>query len=436
MDLELLKLILAQMAAQGSPITDNVLTGASSLPSASSLAGAMNPETLVALGLLNPQSINAGVDAQLSKLMTEYAKKNAPAPVKFEASPAYFQNTLSPFGITAQIDPSGRLAQFNENTGNKIQDIVSAGLNAIASGRLTADQIIAGMAKDIVDNPNDYQGVQDYATQIQGAWKDFESKYKNFGDAVAKYQYDTANSAADSAIAPTRQQAMNEYYNSIGAPQLSLLGDPNAGYKFDPLTFADPNKLKALSEAVNRASTVTQRETNRVSDGMVSSASKAQDVYTAKGIDESAKAYATKVANSKVKVFDRSKSLGAAGALSTLIPFVAPVALSAAHLGSTGRQTEDKKKWQSTYEEAFKREKARLLADAAKQPKVSAETFSTDLRLAKAKQYTAEKALQDELSYNQQVADLVSQGLAAQGKTPFNANLQQILAYATAPKKK
>lgn len=436
MDPELLKLILAQMNASGSSDLGGLL-GMGTAPSPSSLSGAMNPETLVALGLLNPQSINAGVDAQLAELMTEYAKKNAPAPVKFEASPAVFQQSLGQWGIQPQVSPDGRLAQFNENTGNKAQDVVAAGLNAIASGKLTAEQLQAGLAQDILDNPDDYKGIQDASSLIQRTWKDFESQYKDFGNAVAKYQYETAQGVTQAGPAPTRQQAMNEYYKSIGAPQLSLLGDPSATYQFDPLTFADPAKIKALSEAVGRADTVVSRETNRVPKGMVSESEKLRQSYTAKGIEDTARAYAEKVANSKVDVASRAGAIARGAALGTTVPFLGTGLGALIGYGvGTARQSKEKGEWRDAYQQAYEREKARLEGEASKAPAVTAETLSGDLSLAKAKQYTAQKALNDELAFNQQVADLVSQGLAARGKTPFNQNLQQILAYATTPKKK
>ena len=115
---------------------------------------------------------------------------------------------------------------------------------------------------------------------------------------------------------------MSEYYKSIGAPQLSLLGDPSATYQFDPLTFADPKKLQALSEAVGRAQTVVSRETNRVPKGLVSESEKLRQSYTAKGIEDAAKTYATKVANSKVDVAGRAGAIARGAAFGSILPSI------------------------------------------------------------------------------------------------------------------
>ena len=123
---------------------------------------------------------------------------------------------------------------------------------------------------------------------------------------------------------------MSEYYKSIGAPQLSLLGDPSATYQFDPLTFADPKKLQALSEAVGRAQTVVSRETNRVPKGLVSESEKLRQSYTAKGIEDAAKTYATKVANSKVDVAGRAGAIARGAAFGSILPLI-PIRV----LGST-----------------------------------------------------------------------------------------------------
>lgn len=425
MDEETLKLLIQILGSQGGTTSPLFNTGAQLNVSPSSISSALNPEVLLASGLLSPNALGTGIadtEQQLYQKFLAETTKNVPVPL--ETTPRWFSDITTKYGVQSVTDPStGRIA-FAPTAGNDLSDYMSTQFNAIANGDITAQQAKTALA-DLVSTNDAYKPFASQLSNIQNTLDAFEKKNATSKDATLKYEYDLSQ-AAGSAVAPTRQQALQEYYKSIGVPQLALLGDPTAGYQIPAEAFLRGQKVKDLESELLKQQSLVKRGENRYGEG-AAYANKQAEVYAQKAIADEARRRAEE-ATSGMKT-----SLGwAEDPVSKLLNIASRDRIFG---GLFGGDTEAKMK--ADKQAAYQRFYDAAVKDLSKEPVkgVTIQDLSPDYGLAKAKAYTAEKALTAEKDRAAKVAELVSQGLAARGKTPFNDQLQQLLGYAVTSKK-
>lgn len=400
-----LALLLQILGAQGASTSPMFDASALARVSPSSISSVLNPEVMVASGLLDPDVLGAGITGAENQLAQEFlAETSRSVPVPLETTPMWFRDITSEYGVQAVSDPTTGRVVFAPTAGNDLSDYVATQFNAISSGDITASQAKTALA-DLVSSDERYKPFASELTNIQNSLDAFEKKSEASKNASLKYEYDVSQ-AAGSGVAPTRQQAMAEYYKQIGLPQLALLGDPTATYQIPAETFLRGQKVKDLEAELAKQQSAMKRGESRYGQG-AEYATKQAEVYTQKAIADEAR----KRAEAKVAEIEQ------------------PI-----------------KPWQRQYavqfnrekDEAYKRFYDAAVRELSQKPVsgVSISNLSPDYGLAKAKAYTAEKALTAEQERAAKVAELVSQGLAARGKTPFNAQLEQLLGYAITSKTK
>ena len=425
MNEEQLRLLLQILGGQAGTTSPLFNAGAQLNVSPSSITSALNPEVLLASGLINPDTLGAGIAGTEQQLIQEFlAETTNNVPVPLEVTPMWFRDVTGNYGVQAVSDPaSGRLV-FAPTAGNDLSDYMATQFNAISSGEITASQAKTALA-DLVSKDEAYKPFASQLSSIQNALDAFEKKAETSNNAALKYEYDRSQ-AASSAVAPTRQQALNEYYKSIGVPQLALLGDPSVGYQIPSQVFERGQKLSELEKELAKQQSAMKRGENRYGEG-AAYANKQAEVYAQKAIADEARRRAEE-ATSGMK--------SSLGWTEDPVSKVLNLASRDRFIGGLfGKDSEAKMKAEK--EAAYKRFYDAAVRELSKEPVkgVTIQDLSPDYGLAKAKAYTAEKALQSEKDRAARVAELVSQGLAARGKTPFNDQLQQLLGFAVTSKR-
>ena len=375
---------------------------ASALPvnnvSPANIASAMNPNVLLSSGLVDPSTIASGIGSVYQQMLAEWEGQNN-TKLPPEASDLY----LSP--VTSKYVSNDEVSTFMNEM-----------FNAIKNGTTTAEKVKAAIATNTSSAPDAVKANQvDIGVDLDRFSKLAETQ------ANAKLIFDIKQQQAGASTtpAPTIGQARFKFYKDLGAPEMALLPDAGVGYDFDPSLFADKATSELLSSQIAKQEGLARR-TKGASDYTQSQT----DVYTAKGNAAAAKAAGDKArqeyldANAKpdqiTQVLDWFSRNGQ-GILGDVF--------------GKDKTSERKNLATKAGEEAMKRELARL----SKIAPVSVETPYTQanqnlLRLRGA-QASAD-------TYNQQVADLVSQKLAAQGRTPNQDAINQLLGYAATVNKK
>ena len=423
---EQLALLLQILGAQGASTSPMFDASAMARVSPSAISSVLNPEVLVASGLLDPNALGAGIAGVENQLAQEFlAETSRSVPVPLETTPMWFRDITSKYGVQAVSDPTTGRVVFAPTAGNDLSDYVATQFNAISSGDITASQAKTALA-DLVSSDERYKPFASELTNIQNSLDAFEKKSEASKNASLKYEYDVSQ-AAGSGVAPTRQQAMAEYYKQIGLPQLALLGDPTATYQVPSEMFLRGQKVKDLEAELAKQQSAMKRGENRYGQG-AQYANKQAEVYAQKAIADEARRRAE----------EATKGMkGSLGWTEDPVSKILNMASRDRFIGGLfGGDTEAEMKAEK--QAAYKRFYDAAVRDLSKEPVkgVGISDLSSDYGLAKAKAYTAQKALTAEQERAAKVAELVSQGLAARGQTPFNAQLEQLLGYAITSKTK
>ena len=302
---------------------------------------------------------------------------------------------------------------------DEVSTFMNSAFDAIKNLGWTEDQVLTAIQKDTLGLPVP-QAVKNNAAQYYADIADFTKKVKQQSDAKLKFEITNAQNGVTTAPAPTLEQARFKFYKNLGVPEMALLPDVSAKYQFDPSMFGDKDRASRLDKLIGE-------QQGLVDKGAAGAAytQKQADVYTAKGNAAAARAAGDKArqeyldANAKpdqiTQVLDWFSRNGQ-GILGKAF--------------GKDKTSERKNLATKAGEEAMKRELARLSRVAP----VSAETS----RYGDAKRSLdiyRNIQLEDD-AYNQRVADLVSQKLAAQGRTPNQDAINQLLGYAATVNKK
>jgi hypothetical protein len=367
--------------------------------SPANIASAMNPNVLLSSGLVDPSTtIQSGIGSVYQQMLAEWESR--------------YQVNLPPEASDLWLSPV--TSKYSSN--DEVSVFMNEMFTAIKNGTTTAEKVKAAIAANDSVAPE----------AVKSAYADVSvdlDKYSKLAEAQAqaklKFEITNAQNGVTTAPAPTLEQARFKFYKDLGVPEMALLPDAGFGYDFDPSLFAD----KATSELLG-GQIAKQEGLARRTKGASDYAQSQTDVYTAKGNAAAARAAGDKArqeyldANAKpdqiTQVLDWFSRNGQ-GILGDVF--------------GKDKTSERKNLATKAGEEAMKRELARLSEVAP----VSVETPYTQsqqnlLRLRGA-QASADR-------YNQQVADLVSQKLAAQGRTPNQDAINQLLGYAATVNKK
>lgn len=213
----------------------------------SGVNAAFSPEVLFASGLYSPQQLNAGIEATLQNLLAKYQRDISGGQIPFGATEGYFVYNQKP--------------QYAEGT--ELGNVIRGAANGIIAGEFTADDAVAKLKKGL-DDGTIPATVAPYFSQLAADIKQFgDTELPNYRQNIAKYQYETGGRQADIPM-PTRQQAMLEYYNQIGMPQLAVLPDPTAQYQIDPFLFMDKGRFEDLGQRASSAQTAYESELRRL----------------------------------------------------------------------------------------------------------------------------------------------------------------------------
>ena len=244
--------LLELVASQNSRISP----GLSTLPvgiSGATLGNVFNPETLLATGMFSPAAFQQAVDSTYNQLLADYQSRVARTmEVPYDAS----------FESLELTDPI-----YAEGT--EIGELMRDAVNNIASGNVTADEALqkinVGLASGVVPAE-----VASSIGKIGADLEDFaEKKLPRYRDALAKYEYDSAQAMANLGVAePTRQDARLKFYSSIGMPQLALLPDPTEQYDLPVEEFTNKATMEKLRGQSTKAMNVLGQVADTVSSPM------------------------------------------------------------------------------------------------------------------------------------------------------------------------
>jgi hypothetical protein len=398
MTIEQLIALLAQMNGNFNPSLMASAMPANNV-SPANIASAMSPNVLFASGLIDPDTVDAGIASTYQQLLADWESRNN-ADLPAEASDLY----LSP--VTSKY--SGRT--------DELGIFINEALANIKSGFITAEKVKAGILDGTIGAPS---GASEALVDLGPQLDDFEKRVERQNDAKLKFEITQAQKGVTSAPAPTLEQARSKYYKDLGVPEMALLPDVSAKYQFDPSMFADESRTKGLEGIIGR----TKNQTARV-DARDAYAQQQADIYSGKANQSLAQTAGDKArqayldANAKpdqiTQVLDWFSRNGQ-GILGDAF--------------GKDKTTERKMLADAAGKQAMLRELTRL----NEMPKVSIETpYNATSRLNAA----ARAGMANDAAYNQQVADLVSQKLAAAGRTPNQDVMNQLLGYAATVNKK
>lgn len=415
---EELNLLIAALAQQMGSINPTLM--ASALPannvSPANIASAMNPNVLLSSGLVDPSTIASGIDSTYQQLLADWSVRNN-ATLPYEASDAI----LAP--VTSKYVGNDEVSSFMNEM-----------FTAIKNGTTTADKVKTAIAASDSVAPD----------AVKAAYANVSVDLDNFGKlataqsaAKAKFDYDQAQKGVTTAPAPTLEQARSKYYKDLGVPEMALLPDAGVGYDFDPSMFGDKAKTDRLARLVAEQQAVIDK-------GAPAAAytQKQADVYTQKGNLDAAMRAGEKA---KQDYLDRNprgdipnqiddwfaRNLAESG---TYLKGwgAGPATIAGTVLGGLGKLFgEDKTQKRKDEAEAYGQETMkRVLAQLNKSVvPVSAETSEYG-KSKKRLEILTDAQLRD-AQYKQDVADYVSQKLAAKGRTPNQDIMNQLLGYAS-----
>ena len=169
-------------------------------------------------GGVSTETIDQGIADTYAGLMDVYNRKVA-GPNDYYASDAFLGDIPSRWTGTDAVS-----IWMGEQFANILQ------------GYSTADSIKASIGKA----PKEVQdAVKNNTAAIYSNLEDFAKTATVYNNAVGEQDYNREQNATTVGPAPTMADARREYYTKAGAPEMALLPDPSARYKFDPSTFID-----------------------------------------------------------------------------------------------------------------------------------------------------------------------------------------------------
>lgn len=394
---ELAKLI-ALLASQTSSIDPTLM--ASAMPSANvspaNIASAMNPNVLLTSGLVDPQTIAAGQETVYQQMLADWEARNNTV-LPFEASDAI----LIP--ITNKYVGNDEVSQF-------MQEIMSG----IKTGATTAEAIKAKIARDPTSVP---KAVFDQYTQIDADLTDFGKAVEKQNEAKVKFAYEQSTSGKALTPPPTYQQARSKFYKDLGVPEMALLPDVMDTYEFDPSLFGDKARTGQLDKLlrIRESEEARKRPLDEYGASLARVSAAKGDLATAKSVGERAR---------EQYLAENAKP----DQITQMLDFASRDRILGGLFGKD-QTTERKNLAAQAGTKAMEAELARLQAAS----KVSTETpYSESGRRAA----VARQAKIGDEQYQQDVANYVSQKLAAQGITPNRNAINQLLGYATTVAKK
>lgn len=419
----------------------NPLLMASAYPynvSASGVTSAFNPEILFASGVVSPETVAMGQQDIYAQLVADYAKRSQPK-VVYEATEQYLRDSLGKYGVGT--DP--------------VSDFVQQAAERIASGSITADQILTEAQKSAKELPKE---VVDNWASVSSTLTDFSKKADIYRTAKAKQAFDAQTSMADLGPAPSMTEARAQYFKQMGVPQLAALPDPTEQFAVSPETFApDRDKLEKLRNALRVAeigkNTVGKNAASREAIRL----GKEAEIYARKAAQELAGKRADQlVANMKddlswTDIILKGGANVAAGtatgaAAGSFIPGLGTAAggvigglagLASAFTGGSKEDDRLEAEKKAARDAAYKAELAKL---TSKIPQPSQEDvlgkYSPQYRAAQNAERDARMALAREEDYAKAVADAFQRRLAERGITPYNQAMNSILGYAIQTGKK
>jgi hypothetical protein len=279
---------------------------------------------------------------------------------------------------------------------------------AIKNGTTTPERVKAAIASKDSLAPE----------AVKSAYADISvdlDKYGKLAEAQAqaklKFEITNAQNGVTTAPAPTLEQARFKFYKDLGAPEMALLPDAGVGYEFDPSLFADESRTKGLEGIISR----TKNQTNK---------SDAVDVRKQQQFDRTSEKNKTDAAR-LVGEKARQAYLDANAKPDQITQILDYASRDRILGGLFGKdQTTERK---NLADQAGKQAMLAELARLDRVPKVSVETpYNATSRLNAA----ARAGMANDVAYNQRVADLVAQKLAAAGRTPNQDAINQLLGYA------
>jgi hypothetical protein len=382
MTIEQLIALLAQMNGNFNPSLMASAMPANNV-SPANIASAMSPNVLFSSGLVDPDTVDAGIASTYQQLLADWESRNN-ADLPAEASDLY----LSP--ITSKY--SGRT--------DELGIFINEALANIKSGFITAEKVKAGILDGTIGAPS---GASEALVDLGPQLDDFEKRVERQNDAKLKFEITQAQKGVTSAPAPTLEQARSKYYKDLGVPEMALLPDVSAKYQFDPSMFAD----KARTEQLDKLLRIRQSEEGRARTQFLANPLRGpqSDVPTEMIGDWAKKDY---LAQAQSQSYPAGDPRG----------FLAPQTRLAEQAGA------------KAVEEWLAR-----LGPQATMP-TSNVSAQTDYSNASRRAAVVRQAQISDAAYNQKVADLVSQKLAAAGRTPNQDVMNQLLGYAATVNKK
>lgn len=418
----------------------NPLLMASAYPynvSASGVTSAFNPEILFASGVVSPETVAMGQQDIYAQLLADYAKRSQPK-VVYEATEQYLRDSLGKYGVGT--DP--------------VSDFVQQAAERIASGSITADQILTEAQKSAKELPKE---VVDNWASVSSTLTDFSKKADTYRTAKAKQAFDAQTSMADLGPAPSMTEARAQYFKQMGVPQLAALPDPTEQFAVSPETFApDRDKLEKLRNALRVAeigkNTVGKNARSREAIRL----GKEAEIYARKAAQELAGKRADQlVANMKddlgwTDIAKGGANVAAGAATGAAVGSVVPVigtgagavlgGLAGLASAFTGGSKEDDRLEEAKRVARFAAYNAELAKLTSKIPQPSQEEvlgkYSPQYRAAQNAERDARMALAREEDYAKAVADAFQRRLAERGVTPYNQAMNSILGYAIQTGKK
>jgi hypothetical protein len=292
-------------------------------------------------------------------------------------------------------------------------DEVSAFMNemfaAIKSGNTTAEKVKAAIAADDSVAPE----------SVKSAYADISVDLDKFGklaetqaQAKLKFEITNAQNGITTAPAPTLEQARFKFYKDLGAPEMALLPDAGVGYNFDPNLFGDKDRASRLDKLIAEQQGVVDQGKLGADYTQMQAG-----IYSGKANIAAAKAAGEKARQAYLDANAKPDQL------TQILDYASRDSIVGGLFGKD-QTTARKDRADKVAEEAMRRELARL----NKIPVVSAET--SRYGDAKRSLETYRNLQLEDSAYNQRVADLVSQKLAARGRTPNQDAINNLLSYA------
>lgn len=436
-----LQMLIAALSSMGNGVNPNLMYSA--YPGKVSPAGvksAFDPEILFSSGLVTPDVLNQLTASQLAGLQSKYSS-DIQSRLPYEATDMVFAP------ITNKYLGDDDLSSFMRGT-----------FNALGSGNKSLTQVLEDIQNGYITNSQGAkvdipEVIKTNFASVQQDLTDYVKLTEGRNSALSKFQYDQQGKLDTLGPAPTAQDARSALYEQMGVPQMALLGDPNATYRFNPSDFVDKGKLGAAQQVLQQA-LQNQSLVRGQSASSVNAQSKAQQAYLAKGVEEQARKFSeTSTAGMQTntgwlddvnQILAETAKGGAFGAAVLGAPTVgigAPLGLGIGlgggaakgvwdwFSGNDDKPLQDAKKQAMSV--AFETERKRLMsllpASGGEADRIK---YSPEYRNALAQSTRAKANVSIENAYGRIVAETIARRLAEAGKTPFQDNMNNLLGYA------